>query len=124
MEARLIKDNLKALDYTAAAAITSGEILALDDGRVGVAVNDMVSGDLGAVMPDGVFDVASASATTFSAGGNVFWDKSASAAVPYADADDIYIGKALVAKVATELLVRVDLNVITYDQIVELIAAT
>ena len=122
-EATLVNDNFKTLDYSAGTA-TAGEILQIDDGRVGVIVNTLAtSGDKGALMLDGLFDVSSASATTFSAGDSIFWDKSASAAVAYADADDIYIGKATAAKTNGQVVVRVDLNVLTYVQIAALIAA-
>jgi predicted RecA/RadA family phage recombinase len=101
--------------FTAAANLTSGEILQLPDGRAAVVkgLKAILSGEEAVGQTLGVFDIASATGTTFSAGDAVWWDTSASAAVPFASADiaeDFPLGSALVAKVSGQLVVRVDLN--------------
>lgn len=103
-------------DYTAAATIASGEILALDDGRAGVAKVAMVSGDVASVYTGGFFDIYAASGTTFTAGDPVWWDTSASAAVDTQGAsDDLYLGIAMATKGAGVYAVRIALNIPQYN---------
>ena len=101
-------------DYTPAAAVVAGQIVVLPDGRVGSVKADLAASELGAVYTSGIFDVACASGTTFSAGGPVWWDDSAGAAVgPVLTLDpaaDVYLGRAVEAKGSGPLVVRVDLN--------------
>lgn len=104
------------IDDVASGAVASGEVLRLSDGRAAVnsglkaaATNDSI-----AQRVCGLFKIASASATTFSKGDPVFWDASASAAVPAAanldGAADHYLGTAVAAKTSGQLTVIVDLN--------------
>lgn len=101
-------------DYTPSSAAAAGEIIQLSDGRAAVVKTTLAASEKGAVYTSGIFDVDSASATTFLIGADVYWDTSASLAIGYAAAqpDDILIGTAVKAKVATELVVRVDLNAV------------
>jgi len=97
--------------YTPSAAVDAGEVVQLNDGRAGVCVTDIAASALGAVYTAGIFDITSASSTTFTAGDPVYWDASASVAIDTpATADDIYLGTAVVAKVSGDLVVTTDLN--------------
>ncbi len=103
------------LKITASGTTYAGQILQLEDGRAAVkaGLETAASGDIIAVDVCGVFDVLSASGTTFSEGDEVWWDDSASQAVApslaVADAD-FYLGTARAAKVSGDLFVSVDLN--------------
>jgi predicted RecA/RadA family phage recombinase len=99
-------------DYTPSGAVLAGAVVVLDDGRIGIVKTDLAASEKGAVYTSGIFDVTSASATTCAIGTPVYWDISADLAVSIdSGADDWYMGLAIVAKVATELVVRVDLNI-------------
>lgn len=104
------------IEKVASGAVASGEILRLDDGRAAVngglkaaATNDTIG-----QRTCGLFDIQSASGTTFSIGDPVFWDASASLAVPAAatldGSEDHYLGTAVRAKTSGQTTVRVDLN--------------
>ncbi|HBF33131.1 TPA: hypothetical protein DDW35_01080 [Candidatus Sumerlaeota bacterium] len=103
---------------TATSDMTSGQVVQLAEGRVGIVqgLNSgaLVTGESVALATQGVFDINAASATTFSAGDEVFWDSSASAAVPASvslDASaDFYLGVATAAKTSGQTTVKVDLN--------------
>lgn len=100
---------------TASTTVYSGDPVQLEDGRAGVkaGLETASSGDLMSVDVNGIFDIVSASATLFSKGDEVWWDSSASQAVPASgtlSTSDFYLGIADAAKVNGELAVRVDLN--------------
>ncbi len=102
--------------FDAAGALASGEIIQLSDGRGAVVegLTARVTNDPTVVATEGVFDVKSASATTFAKGEAVWWDQSADLAVEFAGADitdgDFCLGPALIAKVNGDLTVKTDLN--------------
>jgi hypothetical protein len=99
------------IDFTAGAAYTSGDILRLADGRVGVIPCTVASGGAASAYVTGQFDVASASATTFSIGDTVFWSPSTELAITApAAAADFAIGTAVKAKANGDANVRVELN--------------
>jgi len=99
--------------FVAAAALASGEILQDDDGSaiVVAGLKGFALGEQAAAYRKGVFDVASATGTTFSKGDPVYWDASAGLAVTSPGAvDDVYLGTADKAKASGPLVVRVRLN--------------
>lgn len=100
------------LDYTAAVAVTGGEVIQLADGRAAVAVQDIAAGATGAVMTEGVYDVAKTASIVFLDGGRVFWDHSANAAhfKPVNDRD-FHVGVAVGDAASAATTVRVNLNV-------------
>lgn len=104
------------LHRTAATTLTAGLLKQLEDGRAGAlnGLQSVASGYPAEYSVEGIFDVVSASATTFAAGAEVFWDYSAQAAVPASaslnGAEDFYLGTADKAKASGELVVSVDLN--------------
>jgi len=68
------------LNYTAGGTISSGDAIELGtstEQMIGVALVDMVSGDVGAVAIEGVFSLPKVSAAVIVAGDAVFWDTSA-----------------------------------------------
>lgn len=103
-----------SLDYTPASAVTAGTITQFGDGSAGVPANDIAASVQGSRTKRGVFKVASASATTFSEGEEVWWDDSAGAAVAKSaslDGDaDFYLGLAAEAKASGPTYVYVELN--------------
>jgi len=115
MEAQYVKDE-GVLDFIASDIVASAEVRKMPDGRAGVAqgLQAKAIGDAVGYAVEGQFRLASASATTFAAGDQVFWDLSGNVAIPasQAIAEDFYVGPAVVAKIATELDVQVDLNIL------------
>lgn len=111
LQATLIDDS-GILQFTAGAALVGGQVLRLGDKRVGIiaGLKAIASGDKAAAHVAGNFKVASASATTFSAGDVVGWDDTAKLAVSAASGDFV-LGIATKAKVSGELVVDVALNV-------------
>lgn len=98
-------------ELTAAAAVASGEILQLPNGRAAVktGLNAAASGDtIGLTDDEIVVKVPKTSGIVILDGGEVFWDRSASAAhyQPTGD-DDFYLGCAYgdAASAATDMLV-------------------
>lgn len=117
-EATIYKEFSDTLDYVPGSAATAGEVIELSDGRAAVVKETLAANEYGAVFISGIFDVASASATTFSVGDKVYWDYSANVAITAVGAtEDFYIGTALVAKTSGQLTVRVDLNAVTLSSI-------
>lgn len=110
IEAQYIQDGC-LLDLASGTARSAGEIIELADGRAGVVVREIAETEDGAVRVKGVFDVPSASATTFSIGDQVWWDTSEDVAVTApGDGADLYLGPALEAKANGDTVVRVNLN--------------
>jgi len=105
----IFKQNAGQQDYTAGSAILAGAIVQLSDGRAGVVKADLAASEKGSVYTEGIFDVLSASGTTFSAGVDVDWDDSNNLAVADA-AGDYHLGTAVAAKTSGQTVVRVDLN--------------
>ncbi len=109
------RDCDEVLRVTAVAVTYGGDLLQLEDGRAAVksGLETAAIGDLMSVDVDGIFDVLSASATTFSRGDEVWWDLSAMQAVKAntaLDTGDFYLGIADADKASGDLFVRVILN--------------
>lgn len=100
------------VEKTAATTYASGEVIQLEDGRAAVVdgLQAVASGDKFLLVAHGVKDLASASATTFALGADVFWDVSANVAITVPAAGDFYVGKCVQAKVNGDLVVLTDLN--------------
>lgn len=102
---------------TAGATVAGGEVLTVA-GRPGIkeGMTSAASGDEIGLLTDfgPIADFASASATTFSVGDDVWWDASASQAVgaglAHDGSADQYLGTAVVAKTSGQLVVRVALG--------------
>jgi predicted RecA/RadA family phage recombinase len=61
------------VDYTASGTIANGDIIPLAD-RVGVALNDAVSGDVISLELEGVFNIAAKTADAITFGALVYFD--------------------------------------------------
>lgn len=99
--------------FTASAALASGEVIQLADGRAAVVagLTGFSSGDKAVAYTDGRYAFAAASATTFAIGDPVYWDISANLAINApGDADDIYLGTCAVAKTSGQTEVQVDMG--------------
>lgn len=83
------------LDYTPAAALSSGQVIQVPDGRAAMAVGDIAAGVQGAVQVSGVFQkVAKTAGFVALRGGKAYWDYSANK-VYYKKVNDqdFYIGR-------------------------------
>jgi predicted RecA/RadA family phage recombinase len=112
IEAILYQGPAICRDYTPGGAVDAGSIREREDGTVGVAVNDIAAGELGAEQISGVFKVVCAS-KTFAKGDPVYWDASADTALTADDtieSGDFYIGTADAAATTSDGNVLVDLN--------------
>jgi len=85
----------EAVDYRPASNVSAGDIVVQGD-LVGVATTAITANTLGSLTVSGVFDVAKASATVFTAGAKVYWDATAKEAVT-TSSNTYYVGKAIAA---------------------------
>jgi len=103
---------------TAGAAYNPGDVVinCVGDGRVGIVagLEAVASGDPVTFYVEGKYEVACASATTFSAGDLVYWDDSANTAKTSAGvagaSDYKLLGRAVKAKTSGQLVVLVEIN--------------
>jgi predicted RecA/RadA family phage recombinase len=123
MEAHLVKDGVTEF-YTPASACVAGQVIQLDDGRVGVCVHDIAASEEGEVYVAGEFAVENVAAA-ISVGALVGWDEDGTAVstatgacTPELGDADFLIGIAKqkqggslgVACSATDTTVRIALN--------------
>ena len=102
----------KFIDHTPSSDVASGDVVVVGD-LVGVAVRPITSGNLGAIVVEGVFDFAkqAGAGVTFSAGALAYWDNTNNVAVATDDAGaNKLIGKAVKAAVNADTTVRVRLS--------------
>jgi predicted RecA/RadA family phage recombinase len=92
------------LDYTPAAALTSGQVV-VAGGLVGIIARDVAASEQGAIYTEGVFAFDKASATTFSLWQTVYWDDTNNLAVTSPTA--IRLGVATKAATNGQLVVNV-----------------
>lgn len=95
------------IDYTPNADVAAGSVV-VQGTQIGITKVAIPANKLGTLHVTGVFDVDSASATTFSAGALVYWN--AGSAKATATNTDVFMGRAAVAKVNGETKVRVRLT--------------
>lgn len=97
------------IEHTPASDVAAGQVVVVGTTPylVGVADRDIKANALGAIAIRGIYDVASASATTFGAGGKVYWDDSGNLAT--ATTTDKFMGFAIKPKINGETSVRVEL---------------
>lgn len=67
----------KILNYTAGGTILSGAPVVFGN-RVGIAMQKMVSGEIGAILIEGVVEINKVSAQAWAVGDVIFWDAAAS----------------------------------------------
>lgn len=111
-EATLYQEDPTAIDYTAVAAVTGGQVVQLPDGRAGVVPTDLAAGEQGAANAEGIFTVAKTASVVFVDGQELWWDHSANAAT-YAPAGDkdFYLGVAYGDATSAATTAKVLLNV-------------
>lgn len=110
MQARLLYGGGGEIHLTAAAVLQPGDIvLAAGHAAVVAGCAAIAIGDRFAAYTKGVYEVASASGTTFAVGASVAWDDSGNLAVA-TTTGTFEAGKAAKAKVSGELIVLVNLN--------------
>ena len=104
----------EAMDYTAVAAVTGGQVVQLPDGRAGVVPTDLAAAQLGSAATEGIFKVTKATGVWID-GAPVWWDHSANAATvvpPLTAGDkDFFLGTAVGDVASATTTGRVNLNV-------------
>jgi len=100
------------LDFVAAVARASGEVVQMPDGRAGVVqgLKAVAVGDPLGVRVSGVVTVAKTADICFIDGGKVYWDRSANAAHFRPQSGDFLLGTAHGDAAAAALTMAVDLN--------------
>lgn len=97
-----------SIDYTPGANVAAGEVVVQGD-LVGVAKLDILTGRLGALAVDGVFDFAKEFGVTHPVGQIVYWDNSNDMVTATATGNKL-VGKVVRAASASDLTVRVRLS--------------
>lgn len=98
------------IDYTPTADVAAGTVVVQSD-LVGITLQPIAANTKGALAVQGVFDVAKASATVFSAGAKVYWDDTNKVAVTTdGSGANKLVGKAVAAAPSGALVVRVMLS--------------
>jgi predicted RecA/RadA family phage recombinase len=92
------------IDYTPTADTVAGTVV-VQGTQVGITKVAIAANKLGTLHVQGLFDVDSASGTTFAAGALVYWN--AGSAKATSTNTDVLMGRAAVAKVSGQLKVRV-----------------
>lgn len=101
-----------AIDFTAEAAITGGEVRQLPDGRAGVVPCDVASGFKGALQVSGVFKLLKTASIAMLAGGRAYWDHSANKVhFKKVNDRDFYLGRVHLDALAADTEVEVILNI-------------
>lgn len=95
------------IDYTPGSDAAAGSVV-VQGTQIGITKVAIQANTPGTLHVTGVFDVDSASGTTFSAGALVYWN--AGTAKATSTNTDVLMGRAAVAKVSGELKVRVRIN--------------
>lgn len=107
MEATFYQEG-KVIDYTAANGLSVGQVVSLTN-LVGVAMNDIASGAVGAVAIEGVFTMPGASGITAAIGDKLYWDDSNNVLTSTTTGNAI-AGIALTAKATAAANVLIKIN--------------
>lgn len=101
-----------SVDYTPATAMTAGEVRQMPDGRACFAPTAIAAGKLGAVMVDGVVEVAKTASMVMLKGSRVFWDASANKAhlLHVSNTTDFYLGVVQETAASAAATVKVAIN--------------
>ena len=98
------------IDYTPTADVAAGDVVVQGE-LVGIALQPIPANVLGSLAVAGVFDVAKATATVFSAGAKVYWDATNKLAVTSdGEGENKLLGKAVAAAGNGATTVRVRLS--------------
>lgn len=108
----------RIIDFTPIAACAAGDVVKHTSGLAGICTTDIAAGILGSLQVSGVVTLAKKITCALLAGGDVYWDVSASVANFRADAGtpDFFIGTVAEDAAYTATTVKVRLNSrINYD---------
>ncbi len=99
-----------SVDYTPDSAVSAGDVVVQGE-LIGVSMQDIAAGDLGALAVSGIFDFPkdTGSASAISAGAKAYWDEENEQATATADSN-VYLGKAIAAAAASDSTVRVRMS--------------
>jgi len=98
------------VDYTPSIDVAAGTVV-VQGNLVGIALQPIAANTKGALAVQGVFDVAKASETVFSAGANVYWHDTNNVAVTTdGNGSNKLMGKAVADAASGATLVRVRLS--------------
>jgi len=97
------------IDYTATADISVGDVVELGTAAVGIAQTDIASGDIGAIVTAGLFDVAAETGVAWAIGDIIYWDNANNVATKTAT-DNARAGVAVQAKLTATAIGRISLN--------------
>lgn len=101
----------ETIDNTPDAAVSSGEVRQMSDGRAGVASGDNALNTLVGLRTEGIFTVLKTASICFLDGGKVYWDHSANKAhFKKVNDRDFYIGIAVGDSASTDTTLKVNLN--------------
>ncbi len=106
------RSNGDLITITAENSISQGQVIQLKDGRAGFADNSITAGDPGEIRVTGIARLVKTSGIVILDGGEVYWDRSATAAHYKQVLDrDFYVGTAQGDTTSTQTIVDVALNV-------------
>jgi Uncharacterized conserved protein len=97
------------LDYTATADISVGDVVALGTAAVGIAQTDIASGEAGALVTAGIFDIAAETGVAWAIGDTIYWDSTNKVGTTTAT-DHARAGIAVAAKASATATGRIALN--------------
>jgi predicted RecA/RadA family phage recombinase len=101
-----------SVPHTPSVALAAGEVTQLADGRAAFAARAIAANAIGTVHVNGIAALACAAGTTWAAGAEIWWDKSANVAITsQAAPEDFYCGVAVEAKASGPTTVRCLMNV-------------
>ncbi len=97
-----------SIDYTPGADVAAGDVVVQGD-LVGVAKLDILSGKLGALAVEGVYDFAKNTGVAYSVGAILYWDDTNNVVTATATGNK-QIGKVIRAAATTDTTVRMRLS--------------
>lgn len=116
VDAILYPASADAVDYTAVAAVTGGQVVQLPDGRAGVIPTDLEAAELGSASSEGIYIVTKTASQVWIDGAPIWWDHSANAATcipPLTTGDkDFYLGVAVGDIASATTTGKVNVNVL------------
>lgn len=105
----------EAVDYTAVAAVSGGQVVSLPSGRAGVVPTDLAAAQLGSAAVEGIYTVTKKTSQVWIDGAPIWWDHSANEATcvpPLVAGDkDFYLGVAVGDVASATATGKVNLNV-------------
>lgn len=98
--------------FVTAAALTSGEVIQLCDGRAAVVggLSGFAAGEMAVAYTKGIFNVLKTANVVVLDGGRLFWVRSTGKATPLKGGGDFYVGVAVGDAASADTTVDVELN--------------